>query len=244
MRRLIVYVSKYENSLDGAKKIKNEADFDVEIFEIERFCQDNNYNLIKEDDVIFFLCASDLIYQVTVKLENKGCRIINIEYFLKHLSKKEIQIFLEKNKINIPKLYTENINENRQFPIFLKENMHTGITVQLYNDSTQNRIFEKFNYKDFYLEEPVKIKNANEIKVYCVNGEIFYKNNQEQINEDINNICKRVIEIFNNIEVCSIDFIYNDDEFYLIDFNPSSGFYSTDKGRKGFIKYCNKIINK
>lgn len=218
MRRLIVYVSKYENSLDGAKKIKNEADFDVEIFEIERFCQDNNYNLIKEDDVIFFLCASDLIYQVTVKLE--------------------------KNKINIPKLYTENINENRQFPIFLKENIHTGITLQLYNDSTQNRIFEKFNYKDFYLEEPVKIKNANEIKVYCVNGEIFYKNNQEQINEDINNICKRVIEIFNNIEVCSIDFIYNDDEFYLIDFNPSSGFYSTDKGRKGFIKYCNKIINK
>lgn len=64
-----------------------------------------------------------------------------------------------KNKINIPKLYTENINENRQFPFFLKENMHTGITLQLYNDSTQNRIFEKFNYKDFYLEEPVKIKN-------------------------------------------------------------------------------------
>ena len=60
----------------------------------------------------------------------------------------------------------------------------------------------------------------------------------------INDICQKVIEIFNNIEVCSIDFIYNDEEFYLIDFNPSSGFYATDKGRKGFVNYCEKIVNR
>lgn len=244
MRKLIAYVSKYENSLDGAKKIQNQSNYDVEIYGIEKFCEENKYNLINEEDVIFFLCASPLIYEVATKLNEKGCRIINKEYFLSNFTKKEIQILLEKNQVKIPKIYIEDIYNNNIFPIFCKENMHTGITLQLYNKNTQDRVFEKFDYKDFYLEEPVKINNSKEIKVYCVNGEIFYKNNQEQNNIIINDICKKVVKIFNNIEVCSIDFIYNEEEYYLIDFNPSSGFYSTDKGRKGFINYCEKIVSR
>ena len=163
---------------------------------------------------------------------------------MSNYTKKEIQIFLKKKNIKIPKLYTENIFDNNNFPIFCKENMHTGITLQLYNRNTQDKFFEKFDYRDFYLEEPVEIKDSREIKVYCVNGEVFYKNNQEQNNIVINDICQKVIEIFNNIEVCSIDFIYNDEELYLIDFNPSSGFYATDNGRKGFVNYCKKIVNR
>lgn len=242
MKRLIIFVSKYENSLDGAKKIKNEADFNVEILEIEEFCNNNKYSLISESDIIFFLCASHFINQVVTNLNEKGCRIINKKYFLSNFTKKEIQVILEKNNINVPKIYTENIIVNKIFPIFLKENKHTGITLELYNENTQNRIFEKFDSENFYLEEPVKIEYPKEIKIYCVNNKLYYKNNQELNNEKINSICKKIVKIFDTIEVCSIDFIYNYDEVYLIDFNPSSGFYSTDRGRKGFIDYCNKII--
>ena len=244
MRRLIVFVSKFKNSLDGAKKIQNESDFSVEIIGIEKFYEGNEYDKINNSDIIFFLCASPLIHEVAVNLNGKGCRIINKEYFLSNYTKKEIQIFLKKKNIKIPKLYTENIFDNNNFPIFCKENMHTGITLQLYNRNTQDKFFEKFDYRDFYLEEPVEIKDSREIKVYCVNGEVFYKNNQEQNNIVINDICQKVKEIFNNIEVCSIDFIYNDEELYLIDFNPSSGFYATDNGRKGFVNYCKKIVNR
>lgn len=116
--------------------------------------------------------------------------------------------------------------------------------MQLYNRNSQNKFFERFDYREFYLEEPIKLKNSKEIKVYCVNEEVFYKNNQKQNNIIINDICKKVIGIFNKIEVCSIDFIYNEEECYLIDFNPSSGFYATDKGRNGFVKYCKNIVSK
>ena len=125
MRRLIVFVSKYENSLDGAKKIQNESEFYVEIIGIEKFCEFNEYDIIEKDDIIFFLCASPLIHEVAVNLNDKGCRIINEKYFLSNYNKKEIQMFLEKNNIKIPRLYTENIFDNNNFTIFCKENMHT-----------------------------------------------------------------------------------------------------------------------
>ena len=68
MRRLIVFVSKFENSLDGAKKIQNESDFSVEIIGIEKFYEGNEYDKINNSDIIFFLCASPLIHEVAVNL--------------------------------------------------------------------------------------------------------------------------------------------------------------------------------
>lgn len=242
MKKLIVFISKFENSLDGAKKIKNEADFDVDIVGIEDFYENNEYEKISKDDIIFFLCASPLIFDVATQLNKMGCGIFNREYFLKNLKKKDIQLLLQNNNIKIPSLYTEDITKNNEFPIFCKENMHTGITIQIYNKNSQDKFFGKFDENDFYLEEPVKIENSKEIKIYSVDGKIYYKNGQKQNNIEIDKVCAKIRKIFNNIEIFSIDFIYNEKEYYLIDFNPSSGFFATNDGRKGFVEYCNKVI--
>lgn len=244
MKRLIIFISKFEDSLGSAKKIKEESEFCVEVIKIENFYIDNIYSEINKDDIIFFLCASNLISEIAIILDKKGCSIINRDYFVSNYTKKEIQIFLKNNNIRIPNIYTENICNNNKFPIFLKENKHTGISLQLYNRNSQEQILDKFSDKDFYLEDSINLNNSKEIKVYGVNGILYYQNNYEQKELKIIEICKKIIEIFNNIEVCSIDFIYNEKEYYLIDFNPSSGFYATDSGRKGFINYCKKIINR
>ena len=55
----------------------------------------------------------------------------------------------------------------------------------------------------------------------------------------INNICENISKIL-KLEIFSVDLIKIQDEYYVIDVNPSSAFYLSNKARLEFIKINKK----
>lgn len=247
MSVLKIFISKYEESIESARKIQKESDFAVDIIYIEEFYQNNEFENITKEDLIYFLCASPLIFEVIKIIQKKKCKIINKEYFLNNYSKKDVQILLKENNFRVPQIYLKpNCNDER-FPLFCKENIHTGITIKVYNKSTLDKFFSKFDKKEFYLEEPIETDSngSHEFKAYFINNHVHYKNNDYQKNKIIEEICNKIKEqIFINIEIFSIDFIYKNNNYFIIDFNPSSGLYASDSARREFIEYCDSLLIK
>ena len=54
-------------------------------------------------------------------------------------------------------------------------------------------------------------------------------------------MCKKVSLALNNLEVFSTDIIQNNaGEYFIIDVNPSAGFYLSDDGRRYFLDKVSK----
>ena len=76
--------------------------------------------------------------------------------------------------------------------------------------------------------------------MYYVAGKVFFKDSQSY-DKVVNNICKNISVALNNLEVFSVDIIKSqDNNYYVIDVNPSAGFYLSDDGRKYFLDELKK----
>lgn len=231
MNKKIIFISKYDNTLNGANKIKDKMD-NCDILVLEDYNKDLNIN----NSNIYFLCNTPLISKI-VKGLNSNNYIFNKEYYLSNYKKKDAQILLEQNNINVPKIIDYNKIENNIYPIFCKENNHVGIIFLVYNKLTLDKFFKNFNINKFYLEE--KLDNTYEYKVYYVNKKVFFKDKVEIYDLKINNICENISKIL-KLEIFSVDLIKIQNEYYVIDVNPSSAFYLSNKARLEFIKINKK----
>lgn len=246
MKKLIIFLSIYDEFLNSALKMKQQFNLDVDILYIEDFHKLQYDKNIQDDSLIYFLCNGEKVVDIVKKLKDRHLFIFNKAYWLANYTKFEVQKELKNNSICVPGLFTINDFNVLKFPIFCKENIHAGITFQVYNKNTLQRFFKKFDKENFYFEESVNANGikSKEFKLYYINGKVFDKNNENNITEEIVKICKVIQTCLNNIEVFSVDIIKTEKQIFIIDVNPASGFYLSDLGRNELEKYINAIIYK
>lgn len=194
---------------DHINKIINEADYKIHVT--------NDLNDINIDSVIYSL-ITNYDFRVDISKYNK---FINNNFFIRNLNKKDIQLLLKDNGINTPNIYSK----IEQYPVYVKENKHEGL-VNLINDSSE------YVSENSYAEE--YIEYDKEDKYYYVFGKV-YDTFTEISDEFIIELCCKIVKIL-SLDVMSIDVLYKDDKYYVIDVNHSPGFYKSDIARKELIR--------
>lgn len=230
-KKCIIFLSKKENYYGSAVKIKENTFMKTDIFYIEDFIIENNQIEKTNNSIIYFLCNSVLINDVLNILENANCYIINKNFFINNYTKLEIQKILLANHLNIPELFETNIYDKLNYPIFCKENKHAGIIFKAYTSNTLNKFFQKFDRKDFYIEEAIEDQKV--LKYYYVKQRLFCMDNYIPV--EITNYCERISKSL-DLDVFSFDVMKRKNDYVIIDVNPSAGFYLLDEAR-------NKLIN-
>ena len=242
--KLIVFISNEDDFYGSAKKIKDLCNIECEIIYIEDFINENGWNKITNTDIIYFLCNGEkvnFVFKNIIKV-NTNCKMINREYLTKNDSKAIVQQKINEIGVPTPKLLNYGDINNIKFPIFCKQNTHTGIVFKAYTKRTITDFFQKFDINDFYLEEAVTsdLEKHIEFKAYFANGKIYPKDNENNFDKQIENICIKIAQALHNLEAFSVDFIQNDNGLYVIDVNIASGFYMSTGARKEFVK---KYVN-
>lgn len=246
MKKFYIFASIKNIYTGQIKKIKAESAIETQIVYIEDFVEESEKYHITPEDVVYFLCCnSELIVDAINILKSCGCYIINEVYLEKNYKKYDIQNLLANNNVLVPEINCENSIENIDLPIFCKENCHEGIIFQAYNKISLKKFFEKFNIEDFYFEKVI-VGNGNigeEEKYYYVDGETFGKSDTKVATEEVKKICNDISKSLSNLEVFSVDIIQTkENNNFVIDVNPSAGFYLSDNGRKYFLdKVCNRF---
>lgn len=243
--KLIVFISNEDDFYGSAKKIEDLCNIECEIIYIEDFINEKGWEKITNTDIVYFLCNGGKVnftFKNIIKVNDK-CKIINKEYLLNNESKAIVQKKINEVGVPTPKLLNFDDIINIKFPIFCKQNTHTGIVFKAYTKRTITDFFRKFNINDFYLEEAVTsdLENHIEFKTYFVNGKTYPKDNESNFSEEIEDICKKIAQALYGLETFSVDFIQNDKGLYVIDVNIASGFYMSTGARKEFVK---KYVNK
>ena len=237
MNKCIIFLSRKENYLGSAIKIKNSTKMKIEIIYIEDFIKNNeNINDI-ENSIVYFLCNSFLIKELIIKISKLNCYVFNEKFFEKNYTKYEIQKILINNKITVPNIIDYKEIKQIKYPVFCKENKHAGIIFQAYTCNTMEKFFEKFEKEEFYIEE--SIRGQQEIKYYYVKGKVYCKENSNIPHAIIKN-CKSISRLL-NLEVFSTDIIRNKKNYTIIDVNPAAGFYLLEDARNTLIKEFQKL---
>ena len=237
MNKCIIFLSKKEKYLKSAYKIKKNTKLNVDIIYIEDFIQNINKNEILEDSIIYFLCNSNLNKEIVNIASKTKCYIFNKRFFENNYTKLEIQKLLIKNKLCVPKIATYEDYRNLKYPVFCKENRHAGIVFKAYTNNTVKRILEKFDQKDFYIEESIECQQ--EIKYYYIKGNVYCKDTMDIPNVIYNN-CDRIAKLL-KLDIFSMDVIKNNNSYMIIDVNSSAGFYLLDDARNNLIYEIEKL---
>ena len=237
MKICSIFLSRKENYLGSAIKIKNATKLHVNIIWIEDFILIKDKYIELENNIIYFLCNSPLITQIINLLENINCYIFNKSYFKNNFTKLQMQKILISSKIKTPKIFNYEHIEEVEFPIFCKEDVHAGIIFKAYTSNTIIKFFEKFNKDKFYLEE--SINGQEEIKCYFIKENIYTKNNIE-IDKVVKKQCENISKQL-NLEVFSVDIIKYKGKHFVIDVNPSAGFYLLDEARNKLIYELERV---
>lgn len=243
--KLMVFISNEDDFYGSAKKIKDMCEIECEIIYIEDFIEEKGWKKITNTDIIYFLCNGEKVnyaFKNIININDK-CKIINKEYLLNNESKAIVQQKINKIGVSTPKLLKIDDIINIKFPIFCKQNTHTGIVFKAYTQRTITNFFQKFNVNDFYLEEAVTsdLEKHIEFKAYFVNGKTYPKDNEGNFSKKIEDICLKIAQELYGLEAFSVDFIQNEKGLYVIDVNIASGFYMSTGARKEFVK---KYVNK
>lgn len=226
-----IFLSRNENYKKSAEKIRDILKITMNIIWIEDFMLEENKSEKLKNSIIYFLCNSPLVRELVKLLKETDCYIFNKSFYEKNYTKLEMQKKLIENNIKTPQIFEKFEIEKSKLPIFCKENAHAGMVFKIYTLNTINKFFEKFDSKEFYLEE--SIESIEEIKFYYVNGNIYSKNNIE-IKQDIKNICLK-ISLALNLEVFSVDMMQKNTNYYVFDVNPAAGFYMLDEARNKLV---------
>jgi len=232
MDKCIIFLSKYEDYFKSAKKIKDNSNLKVNINYIEDFILNENKLEILKNSVIYFLCNSELNKELVESLRNINCYVFNKRFFESNYTKLEMQELLINNNINTPKVYQISNENQMKLPILFKENKHAGMIFEAYTKNTIEEFFKKFKEDNFYIEE--KINGGHEIKYYYIKSNI-YTNNDCIIEKSVKSYCEKISNLL-GLEIFSVDMIKKNNQYIVIDINPSAGFYLLDEAR-------NKLIN-
>ena len=99
MDRCIIFLSKYEDYLKSAKKIKDNSNLKVNINYVEDFILKENKIEILKNSIIYFLCNSELNKKLVELLRNTNCYIFNKKFFESNYTKLEMQELLIKTDL-------------------------------------------------------------------------------------------------------------------------------------------------
>lgn len=215
MSNKCILTSKDNKYVDHIKKIINQADYEIKVID------ELNILSLKEDDIVYSLITNNLTLDIY-----KFNYLINKEFYSKKLNKKDIQIMLIENNVNTPKI----LKKVNVYPVYFKENKHEGFVKMLNNEEELFSLTKQIN--DFYIEEYINFHK--EIKCYYIYGHIYDKN-IEIFDNEILSICNNVAKIL-GLDIMSLDILFNDNNYYVIDVNQSPGFYLSDIARLNLIK--------
>jgi len=236
MNKLIIFLDYESNYSDRVERIKNDAKNKVDYYYIEDIDKKEIIKRISPKDIIYFLTNDKKIKNVIKQLPNN--KILNKEYYLKGLTKIEVQKMLANNGINTPEIinYDDNL-ENSIFPLYLKYKNHDVFVAKICSKRSLNYLFSKFNSNKFYLEKEIKQKDiVKEHKIYYSNKDIF-ENDKDIISDKIKNICNKLSEV-TGLDVYSADLIETKDKIYVIDVNSAPGFWNSKQSRLKLLEYC------
>ena len=141
MDKCIIFLSKYEDYLNSAIKIKENSKLKVNINYIEDFILKENKIEILKNSIIYFLCNSELNKKLVELLRNNHCYIFNRNFFESNYTKLEMQELLINNNINTPHVYQISNKNQMKLPILFKENKHAGMIFEAYTKKNNRRIF-------------------------------------------------------------------------------------------------------
>ena len=116
---VIIIVSKKENFIGSAKKIKHELNIPCEILYLEDIIDNTEY--IKDTDIIYVLANGKDVYTFIAMIKNKKSYIFNKQFYLENLTKLQIQQKLKLNNVLVPEILSKN-NKCIKMPVFVKEN--------------------------------------------------------------------------------------------------------------------------
>ncbi len=242
---LIVY-SGNEAFREGAQKIKEDTiqhNKECEVIEIEDF-----RNVISriQTDCVYFLSSDKKIPEFCEILKEKDCKIINDNFFLNNIETSKYDSLKKCNLLGIcvPNNFELNQYDPVNFldvPMFIKTKNPRGLVKKCLNKNLIGDEIEKIQIKDrncYYLEEDVFNQDCSELKIYYVNGKIFFMDdfsentNIDWLHQIMNKISKQT-----NLEVFSVDFILNfkTQKYYCIDINHASSFFKSNTARNEFI---------
>lgn len=141
MNKCIIFLSKYEDYIKSARKIKDNSNLEVDIDYIEDFILEENKIEILKNSIIYFLCNSELNKKLVELSRNTDCYIFNKKFFESNYTKLEMQELLINNNINTPQVY-QILNKNQmKLPILFKENKHAGMIFEAYTKNTIEKFF-------------------------------------------------------------------------------------------------------
>ena len=233
---LVVFYDKVKNVQNIIDKIKSNDILIVKEIYIEDFLDEKEKYKISESDVAYILCNNNvLINKLIEKLSDVKCKILNKEFYIQNYDKEKIQKKLLKNDIKVPKIIDFNENFNKK--LICKPKNHT-LEVNIFDNIKSLEVFlNDKNIDDFYIEE--YIENDVEYKIYFVNNKVFFYENVENLNnEKLNETLNKISKIL-KLDVYSVDVIFNkNEEFYIIDINPSAGLFMSKDAQRELINFA------
>lgn len=233
---LVVFYDKVKNVQNIIDKIKSNDILIVKEIYIEDFLDEKEKYKISESDVAYILCNNNvLINKLIEKISNIKCKILNKEFYIQNYDKEKIQKKLLKNDIKVPKIIDFNEKFNKK--LICKPKNHT-LEVNIFDNIKSLEMFlNDKNIDDFYIEE--YIENDVEYKIYFVNNKVFFYENVENLNnEKLNETLNKISKIL-KLDVYSVDVIFNkNEEFYIIDINPSAGLFMSKDAQRELINFA------
>lgn len=233
---LVVFYDKVKNVQNIIDKIKSNDILIVKEIYIEDFLDEKEKYKISESDVVYILCNNNvLINKLIEKLSDVKCKILNKEFYIQNYDKEKIQKKLLKNDIKVPKIIDFNEKFNKK--LICKPKNHT-LEVNIFDNIKSLEMFlNDKNIDDFYIEE--YIENDVEYKIYFVNNKVFFYENVENLNnEKLNETLNKISKIL-KLDVYSVDVIFNkNEEFYIIDINPSAGLFMSKDAQRELINFA------
>ena len=229
----IIAISKTEKDKlkNIIKKINEETSIKVIFMEDYIIAK----NKLQKGSVVYVINNDERVFKQFINSQNvKECKIINKQYYLKNLNKEKIQQILNNNNILVPKIFDYN-NLNNNFPVMCKSKNHTIFTGKFDNKKTLEFFLQDKNIDDFYFEEVIDKNKFFEYKLYFVNKEFFFYDDVNKLTiKNLSNVLNTISSIL-NLEVYSIDIFTNGTKTFIIDINPSAGFYKSKQARKKLI---------
>lgn len=234
---MIKIVLSYEdNYIDRVEKIREEFLEDVDYFYVEDYINKNVSLTFSSDDVIYILNNSSYNLSLIKEIKCKVYKIINEKFYCKENTKLKIQKELKNNDILIPNIIEYEKVTKYNYPLFCKSVDHADLVLKVYNKNSLDNLFKKFDRGGIYLEESLENSNSEEYKVYFIKNTIYFDDKYgDFMDEKIKQICLKISDIL-KLDLFSIDIIKQNNNYYVIDINPSAGLYKSSKSRKALIE--------
>jgi len=231
-----IALSYEDDYIDRVEKIKDNFSEHVDYFYVEDYINKTVLFSFTNNDVIYILNNSSYNLSLIKKLKNKVHKIINESFYCEKHTKLDIQEILKHNGVLVPNILECKNLTKYNFPLFCKSLNHADLVLKIYNKNSLDNLLEKFNSNNIYLEESLESSNSKEYKVYFIKDTIYFDDKYEDfMDENIKQICLKISSIL-QLELFSIDIIKQNNNYYVIDINPSAGLYMSSKSRKALIE--------